>query len=100
LLSFEITDSLNSQTISNLRSLTSSLFGIAAGVLGLESWPGFLFYLLLSFLTSFLFYLLRTDSKPAKYFYSPIMDMWIGDVAGGMMGYVLTWTLFFGVVRS
>ena len=33
-----------SQTLSNLQSLTASIFGAAAGILGLESYSGFLFY--------------------------------------------------------
>ena len=34
------------QVISQIRSLTASLFGIAAGILGLESLYGFIFYFL------------------------------------------------------
>ena len=33
------------QVVSNIRNLTASLFGVAAGTLGLESYPGFIFYL-------------------------------------------------------
>ena len=62
------------QTISNIRSLTSSVFGIAAGTLGLESYPGFAFYLLGSLLVSGLVWLLRADGAAGKqngYFYRP-----------------------------
>ncbi|KAH7372263.1 Rab5-interacting protein-domain-containing protein [Pyrenochaeta sp. MPI-SDFR-AT-0127] len=90
----------NTQVVSNIRSLTASLFGVAAGTLGLESYAGFIFYLLGSLVVSGLLFALKTDGKPGAYFYKPLGDMWFGDVFGGLMGFVLTWTLFYGLVRA
>jgi ER membrane protein complex subunit 6 len=39
-------------------------------------------------------------SKPERYFYQPVVDLWWGDVLGNLMGFVLTWTLFYGLVRA
>ncbi|RMY63260.1 hypothetical protein D0863_10674 [Hortaea werneckii] len=61
----------NARTISNIRSLTASLFGVAAGTLGLESLPGFIFYMLGTVLVSSLIYLLKTESNPKAYFFRP-----------------------------
>ena len=80
--------------------MTASLFGAAAGTLGLESYPGFAFYLAGTFLVSALIYALRTESSPNKYFYSPIGDLWVGDIMGGVLSFILTWTLFYGMVRA
>jgi hypothetical protein len=91
---------LSPQVISNIRNLTASLFGVAAGTLGLESYPGFIFYLVGTLLVSVLLFALKTDGKPSEYFYKPLGDMWLGDVFGGLSGYVLTWTLFYGLVRA
>jgi hypothetical protein len=88
------------QVISNVRSLTASLFGVAAGTLGLESYPGFIFYLIGTLIVSFLLFTFKTDGKPSAYFYQPIGDLWLGDVFGGLSGFVLTWTLFYGLVRA
>jgi hypothetical protein len=88
------------QVISNIRNLTASLFGVAAGTLGLESYPGFIFYLVGTLLVSILLFALKTDGKPGAYFYRPLGDMWLGDVFGGLSGFVLTWTLFYGLVRA
>jgi len=90
----------NTQVISNIRSLTASLFGVAAGTLGLESYTGFIFYLLGSLVVSALLFALKTNGKPGAYFYRPLGDLWLGDVFGGLSGFVLTWTLFYGLVRA
>ena len=82
-----------SQTVSNIRSLTASLFG-------LESIPGFLFYALGSFIVSVLIFTLRANTNAKGYFYSPVGDLWVGDLFGGLMSFVLTWTLFYGLVRA
>jgi hypothetical protein len=88
------------QVLSNIRNLTASLFGVAAGTLGLESYAGFIFYILASLMVSVLLFVLKTEGKPVKYFYRPLSDLWLGDVFGGLSGFVLTWTLFYGLVRA
>ncbi|KAF1969197.1 proliferating cell nuclear antigen [Bimuria novae-zelandiae CBS 107.79] len=67
----------NTQVVSNIRNLTASLFGVAAGTLGLESYPGFIFYLVGSFIVSALIFALRTDGKPGDYFHRPLGDLWV-----------------------
>ncbi|CAA9964459.1 hypothetical protein PTNB73_05649 [Pyrenophora teres f. teres] len=63
----------NTQVVSNIRSLTASLFGVAAGTLGLESYAGFIFYLLASLIVSVMIFALKTDGKPGAYFYKPLV---------------------------
>ncbi|KAF3762538.1 hypothetical protein M406DRAFT_323596 [Cryphonectria parasitica EP155] len=99
----------NTKTLSNLQSLTASLFGVAAGILGLESYDGFLFYIVFTLLTALLFYFFRVApesiaaGKPAldtsRYFRGPL-ELWTSGLMGGLAGFVLTWTLFFGLVRA
>ncbi|KAF3933863.1 hypothetical protein ABW19_dt0202194 [Dactylella cylindrospora] len=89
----------NTKTISDLHSLSSSLLGIAAGILGLESYTGFLFYLLGTAFVSFLIITFPMGGKPEVYVRGGWKDVIGGDLVGGVMGYVLTWTLFFGLVR-
>jgi hypothetical protein len=88
------------QTVSNIRNLTASLFGVAAGTLGLESYPGFAFYLAGTFLVSALIFFLRTEGNPKAFFYRPFGDLWAGDLTSGLSSFVLTWTLFYGLVRA
>ncbi|KAJ3948109.1 uncharacterized protein N0V96_002352 [Colletotrichum fioriniae] len=99
----------NTKTLSNLQSLSASLFGVAAGILGLESYSGFLFYLVFSLITAALFYVLRIAPEStsaglpflstSRYFKGPF-DFWTSGLLGGLSGFILTWTLFYGLVRA
>ncbi|KAF2278146.1 uncharacterized protein EI97DRAFT_373639 [Westerdykella ornata] len=90
----------NTQVVSNIRNLTASLFGVAAGTLGLESYPGFVFYLVGTLIVSLLIFVFRAEGKPSEYFHRPLGDLWGGEVFGGLSSFVLTWTLFYGLVRA
>ncbi|CEJ90198.1 hypothetical protein VHEMI05997 [[Torrubiella] hemipterigena] len=99
----------NSRVLSNLQSITASLFGVAAGILGLESYHGFLVYIVFSIITSFLFYAVKiapesvTEGRgflnTGRYFHGAL-DYWTGGIVNGFSGFVLTWTLFYGLVRA
>ena len=91
---------LSPQVISNIRSLTASLFGVASGILGLESYSGFLFYLLGTFFVSVLIWSILAKGKQGDYFQGAWSELWAGDVLNGGMSFVLTWTLFYGLVRA
>lgn len=115
------------QVLAQLRSLSASVFGIAAGVLGLEALWGFAFYAAGTVLMSALVALLLAggitqvprffddgcvpslaDGKTAHGGYKGMRSwaggwgwgIWTRDVTGGLMSYVLTWTLFYGLLRA
>jgi len=96
----------NTKTLTTLHNTTASLFGIGAGILGLESYVGFVFYLLFSLLTSALIYVFRVrpqlsdDKEGLKRYFSGSMELWTGGLVEGLTGFVLTWTLFYGIVRA
>jgi len=90
----------NARTVSNIRALTASLFGVAAGTLGLESFPGFIFYAVGTAVVSVLIFSFKAESNPTAYFYRPFGDLWTGDMFGGMMSFVLTWTLFYNLAKA
>ncbi|KAN0122231.1 Rab5-interacting protein family [Hyaloscypha variabilis] len=101
----------NTKTLTTLHNLTASLFGVGAGILGLESYLGFVFYLVFSLITSALVYAFRVrpgliqeshdpgKSSMERYFRSSI-ELWTGGLFEGLSGFVLTWTLFYGLVRA
>lgn len=102
-------NTIPSQALSNLQSLTASLFGIGAGILGLESYSGFLFYLAFSLLTTAFFYAFRVAPSSmasgkhaldtSRYFRGAV-EFWTSGLFGGLAGFILTWTLFYGLVRA
>jgi hypothetical protein len=69
-----ITDT--NQTVSNIRSLTASLFGVAAGTLGLESLPGFFFYFVGTAVVSLLVFSLKAKSLLGRCFMGFVMLEW------------------------
>ncbi|KXJ95959.1 Rab5-interacting protein-domain-containing protein [Microdochium bolleyi] len=99
----------NNKVLSNLQSLLGSIFGASAGILGLESYSGFLFYFVFTILTTVLFYALRVAPTSLKSglgpmdisrYYRSRYEFWLGGLFGGLPGYILTWTLFYGLVRA
>ncbi|KAI9845783.1 MAG: hypothetical protein M1838_001544 [Thelocarpon superellum] len=87
----------NAKTLSNIRHLTSSLFGVAAGILGLESYHGFAFYVIGTTMVSALVWALLGRGRGLE---GAAQGIWTAEVLGGLSGFVLTWTLFFGLVRA
>lgn len=99
------------QTLTTLHNLTASIFGIGAGILGLESYPGFLFYLFFTLLTSTLVYAFRVrpgiiqegksqGASGIQRYFNGSLELWTGGLVEGLSGFVLTWTLFYGLVRA
>lgn len=105
------------QILTNIHNLTASLFGIGAGILGLESYPGFLFYIVFTLFTTVLIYALRiTPTSSSQYgvdgkgtgkslsdtsaYFQSALSFWMSGIVDGASGFVLTWTLFYGLVRA
>lgn len=88
------------QVITQLRSLTAALFGIACGILGLESYYGFAFYLFFTTFMSFLIWALMCKGRQGDYFQNPLSELWSGDLMGSALGFVLFWTAGYGIVRA
>ncbi|KAL2757489.1 hypothetical protein ACRALDRAFT_1068062 [Sodiomyces alcalophilus JCM 7366] len=99
----------NTKTLTNLQNVTASLFGVGAGILGLESYAGFLFYFAFAAFVTFFTYVLRVAPESmsaglplfdtSRFFRRPF-DFWIGAMFNGLPGFILTWTLFYGIVRA
>jgi ER membrane protein complex subunit 6 len=106
------------QILSQIRSLTSLLLGVAAGILGLESQWGFLFYFVSQIFISGLIHFLLAQGQPDEYFAGsgPVMtasgqqkskervgawrEIWLGSgLFEGLSGFVLGWAGVGGVVR-
>ncbi|KAK7897215.1 hypothetical protein LTR67_005104 [Exophiala xenobiotica] len=113
----------NTRTLSNIRSISGLLLGIAAGILGLESLVGFGFYLAANVIISALFYFLLAGAAPQKYFAGSAgtrglnngngkgmgrnqgsgawREIWLGGglFSEALSGFVLGWAGVGGVIR-
>ncbi|ETN43267.1 uncharacterized protein HMPREF1541_02426 [Cyphellophora europaea CBS 101466] len=107
----------NTRTLSQIRSLTSLVLGVAAGILGLESQWGFLFYFVSNIFISGLIHYLLAHGQPGEYFAGSGVsedgrrdgkiarvgawrDIWLGSgLFEGLSGFVLGWAGVGGVVR-
>ncbi|KIW13872.1 hypothetical protein PV08_06653 [Exophiala spinifera] len=110
----------NTRTLSNIRSISGLLLGIAAGILGLESLQGFGFYLAANMILSALFYFLLAGATPQKYFAGNSgtrglnengkgrnhgtgawSEIWLGGglFTDALSGFVLGWAGVGGVIR-
>ena len=109
----------HAQTLSQIRSLTSLLLGVAAGILGLESQWGFLFYFASNLFISGLIHVLLAHGRPGEYFagsraadvngnggpkgnerVGAWREIWLGSgLFEGLSGFVLGWAGVGGVIR-
>ncbi|KAG0335477.1 ER membrane complex subunit 6 [Podila humilis] len=88
----------NTQTMTFIRSSYSAILGLAAGILGLTNWSGFVFYFVGSAFVSTLIFLVKAKGSPGTYFRSAF-DVFTEGVLGGMLSYILFWTLLYGIIH-
>lgn len=79
------------------RTSMSALAGCTAGILGLYSIYGFVFYFLMAGIL-WLFVLLKTGKDFDKYFHSKTQVL-TGSLGSGLFTYVLFWTFLYGIVN-
>ena len=87
----------NTKALNFARTSLSVLSGAAAGILGLASVYGFLFYLLTSALLG-AHYVLAASRSESQHFLAR-GQLLTGFVAENLFTYVLTWTLVYGCVH-
>lgn len=89
----------NIKTISHIRSVTSIVFGLAAGILNLTSYYGLLFYIFGTSFVSFMIFFISTKRRPSLYFLHH-REIWTKDVLSGLLSFTLSCTLSYGLVHS
>lgn len=87
----------NHVTLEYCRTSMSALAGCTAGILGLSSIYGFIFYIITMSIL-WLLILAKTGPSWSKFFRSrlPILT---GSLSGGIFTYVLFWTFIYGMVH-
>ena len=88
----------NLNNLAWLRAVMAIVSGICAGILGLESLWGFMFYLATSVLLSASIWITRINGQPELYF-NNLSSLMIHDVFPNLVSFVLFWTLFYGLMH-
>ncbi|XP_036613897.1 LOW QUALITY PROTEIN: ER membrane protein complex subunit 6 [Trichosurus vulpecula] len=88
----------NAAVLNYCRTCVSTLSGATAGILGLTSFYGFIFYFLTSTLLSLLL-ALKARRQWNKYFKPRQLLLFTGGLVGGLFTYVLFWTFLYGMVH-
>ncbi|KAI3633744.1 hypothetical protein MIR68_008076 [Amoeboaphelidium protococcarum] len=89
----------NQKAVRLIRDASSPLFGMCAGILGLTSYMGFVFYFAMSALLSgMILVFVGKGAHHSKYFPSLTWLLTEG-VFGNVLSFVLFWTLFYGLVH-
>jgi len=88
----------NAKVLLFIRSCASGAAGIAAGILGLQNYSGFIFYAVISLILGFILWLGKTGANSKRYFISPLA-IWTDEVGGNAVSFLLFWTLSYGLVH-
>ncbi|CAD6577871.1 MAG: ER membrane complex subunit 6 [Cyphobasidiales sp. Tagirdzhanova-0007] len=89
----------NERTLHYIRSTIASISGAVAGILGLTSYLGFLFYLLTSIWAACVLAICNTALKPRMYFKNGVIETATQGLINNALSYTLFWTLFYGLVH-
>ena len=88
---------LNEHSLEQCRTSVSALSGCVAGILGLTSYKGFLFYAFSMLLLSCLIYFyIRNEYRK---FFTSLNHVFINGFFNGLLTYVLFWTFLYGMVH-
>ena len=82
-------------SITNAKFLSACFTGAAAGILGLQNWTGFVFFLVSTLATSAVLYSVNCKGNPGKYFQGGVMEL-VNPGQDTAFAFVLVWTLFYG----
>lgn len=89
----------NKQKLQRLQDIISLALGAAAGIVGLESLHGFLFFLVGITLTNATFYLVCCQGDAGAFFAAPYREIFVEGLSSSLAGYVMTWCLLFALVK-
>ena len=93
----EVAVRLNENSLEQCRTSVSALSGCVAGILGLTSYKGFLFYGFSMFFLSFLIYLyIRHEHRTL---FTSLNHVFVNGFFNGLLTYVLFWTFLYGMVH-
>ena len=88
----------NKKALLWVQDSTALAFGIGAGILQLESFKGFAMFVVGYLSVALLYIIWICRLQPAKYYQSPINDIFIESFVRELTGYVMAWTFSYALV--
>jgi hypothetical protein len=87
----------NENSLEQCRTSVSALSGCVAGIIGLTSYKGFLFYAFSMILLSLLIFVFIR--KEHRKFFTGLNHVFVNGFLNGLLTYVLFWTFLYGMVH-
>ncbi|OMJ16252.1 ER membrane protein complex subunit 6 [Smittium culicis] len=84
--------------LANINTLVVWAIGAAAGILGLTSYKGFIFFAVFWLLNSAILIAFKCGFKHQLYFKDALSELVYGSAFGSLLTYILVWTLFYGLI--
>lgn len=88
----------NVSQITTIRHTLALASGLAAGALRLESLDGFIFFVVISLITSMILFFAVGSAN--MYFTSPYKSLFFDAVVPSFPGYVLAWSVVYSLVET
>jgi hypothetical protein len=85
----------NNNTIYNVKFISSCFIGAVAGILGLENWLGFIFFIFTTLFTALILYFFNLKTNPKKFFQGGLLEA-VNPGQENTFSFILVWTLFYG----
>lgn len=89
----------NKQKLQKLQDVMSLSSGIAAGALGLESYYGFVFFLLVGLASNLSFLIICCEGAPKKHFIYSTREVMADGILMNFAGYLMMWCLTYALVK-
>ncbi|GEQ66880.1 hypothetical protein JCM33374_g543 [Metschnikowia sp. JCM 33374] len=89
----------NKYKLQKFHDVMSLSLGVAAGVLGLESFQGFAFYFIGILASDLSFFVICCRSSPKDFFISPVKEVVLDGLFTNLAGYVMMWCLTYALVK-
>lgn len=96
---FEPNVAANKKKLQQVQDVMSLALGVGAGILGLESLYGFLFFLIGFSLSNLGFFIECCKGESELFFTNPIRQVFVDGIFSGLSGYVMMWCLTYALVN-
>ncbi|KAF8471334.1 hypothetical protein DFH94DRAFT_637073 [Russula ochroleuca] len=85
----------NNNSIYNVKFISSCFTGAVAGILGLENWLGFVFFIFTTLFTAVILHFFNLKTNPKKFFQDGLLEA-VNPGQENTFSFILVWTLFYG----